>query len=90
LSRLNVPIIHGGSRAYYGPTMDAIQVPPREAFRSTEAYYSVLAHEGIHASGHPSRLDRKHKYKILEERAGDELIAEIGSVFVCAQLDISP
>jgi antirestriction protein ArdC len=60
---------HGGNRAYYSPTIDIIQMPPREAVRSTEAYYGVRSHEAINATGHPARLNREHRQKILTERA---------------------
>ena len=40
-------------------------------------------------TGHPLRLGRKHKCKVFEERPGAELVTEISSVFVCAQLGIS-
>ena len=44
-------IHHGGTRAFYRPSTDSIQLPPREAFIGTqtstpaEAYYSTLCHE---------------------------------------------
>jgi antirestriction protein ArdC len=36
---------HGGNMAYYAMQPDRIQMPPFEAFRDPEAYYSTLAHE---------------------------------------------
>jgi antirestriction protein ArdC len=44
---MNVPISHGGWRADYSPASDTIQVPLREALRSTEVQYGVLAHEAV-------------------------------------------
>ena len=47
-------ISHGGSRAFYRPSTDSIQLPPREAFTGSatstpaESYYSTLCHELIH------------------------------------------
>jgi antirestriction protein ArdC len=47
-------IHHGGGRAYYRPSTDSIQLPPREAFIGTptstpaESYYSTLCHERTH------------------------------------------
>lgn len=47
-------IAHGGMRAFYRPSTDSIQLPPREAFIGTststaaEAYYSTLLHELTH------------------------------------------
>ncbi len=38
-------IKHGGNRAYYAQELDYVQMPPFEAFRDAESYYSTLAHE---------------------------------------------
>ena len=64
-------------------------MPSRETFTgtktstSTEAYYSTLAHELIHWSGGATRLDRlKTGGKRSTEYAFEELVAELGSVFL--------
>ena len=89
-------IRHGGSRAYYQPSTDSIQLPPREAFTGSptrsagEAYYATLLHELTHWTSHASRCDRQ-----LGKRFGDqayaveELIAELGAAFLCAELGIA-
>jgi antirestriction protein ArdC len=47
-------INHGGTRAFYRPSTDSIQLPPREAFTGTptrtpaESYYATLCHELTH------------------------------------------
>jgi antirestriction protein ArdC len=47
-------IHHGGGRAFYRPSTDSIQLPPREAFIGSktstpaESYYSTLLHELTH------------------------------------------
>jgi antirestriction protein ArdC len=51
-------IRHGGNRAYYNIGSDFVQMPPFEAFRDAESYYTVLAHECTHWTRHKSRLDR--------------------------------
>src|SRR5712691_804913 len=51
-------IKHGGNRAYYAQELDYVQLPPFEAFRDAESYYSTLAHELSHWTKHPQRLDR--------------------------------
>ncbi len=38
-------IKHAGNRAYYAQELDYVQMPPFEAFRDAESYYSTLAHE---------------------------------------------
>lgn len=81
----------GGDRAFYrhDAPNDFIQVPERDAFVSSEAFYATLAHEHVHWSGHPSRLDRtKGKHFGDETYAREELVAELGSAFVLGHLGI--
>jgi antirestriction protein ArdC len=84
-------IAHGGNRAYYAPGEDRIQMPPYEAFETPEAYYATLAHETTHWTRHPSRLDRSFGQKRFGDDgyATEELVAELGSAFVCATLDLA-
>lgn len=80
---------HGGDRAFFVPALDYIQVPVRDSFVTSEAYYATLAHEHVHWSGHPSRLDRtKGKHFGDETYAREELVAELGSAFVLGYLGI--
>ncbi|QWW72477.1 ArdC family protein [Rhizobium sp. WYJ-E13] len=85
-------IRHGGSKAFYAPGPDIIQMPPIEAFRDVESYYATLAHEQIHWAGAAHRLNRDlSRYaKDRSERAREELIAELGAVFLAADLGIVP
>lgn len=85
-------IRHGGTQAYYSPVTDHIQMPPFETFRDVVSYYATLAHEEIHWAGAAHRLDRDlSRYaKDRSERAREELIAELGSCFLCADLGIVP
>jgi antirestriction protein ArdC len=83
---------HGGTMAYYNVSHDYVQMPPIEAFRDTEAYYATLAHEVTHATRHPMRLDRDFGRKRYgdEGYAMEELVAELGSAFLCADLELTP
>ena len=84
-------IRHGGSKAFYHPTNDFIQMPPFDAFRDPIAYYSTLAHESTHWTGHRSRLDRDLKGRFGDESyAAEELIAELGGAFLAATLGLTP
>ncbi|MGV1760577.1 ArdC family protein [Rhizobium sp. A22-96] len=85
-------IRHGGDKAFYAPGPDIIQMPPIETFRDVESYYATLAHEHIHWAGARHRLDRDlSRYtKDRSERAREELIAELGAVFLAADLGIAP
>jgi antirestriction protein ArdC len=84
-------IRHGGGMAYYAPRPDVVQMPPFESFRDAESYYAVLGHEMTHWTRHPSRLDRDFG----RQRHGDagyareELVAELGSAFLCADLGLA-
>jgi antirestriction protein ArdC len=83
---------HGGDKAFYAAGPDIIQMPPIETFRDVESYYATLAHEEIHWVGATHRLNRDlSRYaKDRTERAREELIAELGAVFLCADLGIVP
>ncbi len=67
-------------------------MPPPESFRDTESYYSVLGHETCHWTKHPSRLDRGLGRKRWgdEGYAMEELVAELGAAFLCADLELTP
>jgi antirestriction protein ArdC len=83
---------HGGDRAYYAQGEDYIRLPPIEAFRDAESHAATLAHELTHWTKHPKRLDRSFDQKRWgdEGYAMEELVAEIGSAFLCADLAITP
>jgi antirestriction protein ArdC len=85
-------IRHGGTMAYYSVTNDYVQMPPFESFRDAESYYATLAHEGTHWTRHPSRLDRDFGRKRFgdEGYAVEELVAELGSAFLSADLELTP
>jgi len=83
-------IVNGGNSAYYRMASDHIQMPSFEAFFNAQGYYATLAHESVHWTRHPSRLDRSFD----QQRYGDagyakeELVAELGAAFLCADLGL--
>lgn len=85
-------IVHGGAQAYYAHGSDHIQMPPFEAFHDAGSYYATLAHECTHWTKHEKRLDREFGRKRWgdEGYATEELVAELGSAFLCAALDLTP
>lgn len=85
-------INYGGTRAYYAAGPDRIQMPPIEAFRDAESFYSTLAHETTHWTKHDTRLQRDFGRKTWgdEGYAREELVAELGSAFLCADLELTP
>ncbi len=85
-------IRYRGSRAFYALEPDYIQVPVIEAFREPESFYATLAHEAAHWTRHSSRLDREFGRKAWgdEGYAREELVAELASAFLCADLSLTP
>lgn len=81
----------GGEAAFYRPDSDTVHIPPFKAFPDPEAYYAVLAHELVHWTGHSSRLDRDLTLGRFgdEAYAREELVAELGAAFVCADLGLT-
>jgi antirestriction protein ArdC len=85
-------IRHGGSRAFFSPSTDHIQMPSFETFRDAASYVAVLSHEHVHWTADARRVGRDlSRYaKDRSERAREELVAEIGSALLCADLGIVP
>ena len=85
-------IRHGGTRAYYAAGSDHVQMPPFETFRDAESHAATLAHELTHWTKHDSRLARDFgRVKWGDEGyAREELVAELGAAFLCADLGITP
>jgi len=81
----------GGDKAFYTPSRDIVQVPPQPAFHDQINFYRTVLHELTHATGHPSRLDRKLVTAFgTKDYAHEEMVAEMGSAFLCAALGIVP
>ena len=91
-SHVPVTLKHGGNRAYYAQELDYVQIPIIEAFRDAESYYATLGHEFIHGTKHPTRVARDFGRKTwgLEGYAREELVAELGSAFLGADLELTP
>lgn len=85
-------IRHGGVKAYYDPAGDFIRVPPIDTFQSAESYYATLGHEAVHWTRHASRLARDFGQKVRGDTgyAREELVAELGAAYLCADLDLAP
>jgi antirestriction protein ArdC len=85
-------IRHGGTRAYYAEGPDYVQMPPFETFRDAESHAATLAHELTHWTKHEKRLNRDMgRVRWGDEGyAKEELVAELGSAFLCADLEITP
>lgn len=80
---------HGGSRAFYAPGYDLIQLPDPSAFRDPASYAATKAHELAHWTGHPQRLAREFGRRFGDAAyAMEELVAELCAAFICADLRI--
>lgn len=81
----------GGDEAFYVPSQDYIQVPPQQAFREQINWYRTALHELGHWTAHSSRLGRFENEDLRGlPYAREELVAEMCSAFVCAELGIVP
>ena len=90
-AKTGATIRHGGNRAYYAPGLDVVQLPPPDAFRDAESYAATKAHELVHWTGHKSRNAREFGRRFGDQAyAFEELIAELGAAFLCADLGITP
>lgn len=92
-------IRHGGDRAFFSPALDYVALPNKADFYGSrtsspaESYYSTALHELTHWTGHKSRLDRldttlKGRFG-SESYAVEELVAELGAAFLCADLGVA-
>lgn len=84
-----IPIHLGSDRACYRVQADEIYMPLIGAFNSEKEYYSTLFHELVHSTSNPGRLNRDQTGKFGSEAyAREELIAELGSLYLCAELGL--
>ena len=91
LKRSGVTLKHQDNRAYYQDVGDYVNLPKFENFEPKEEYYSAAYHEIVHSTGIPSRLDRpdfNQYHYTRQHRSKEELTAEIGACFLCAQVGI--
>ncbi|HEY5367429.1 MAG TPA: zincin-like metallopeptidase domain-containing protein [Hanamia sp.] len=87
-------IVHKEQKAYYRIDTDIINMPKKKSFKSLEGYYSTLYHELVHSTGAEKRLGRKTLTDMVpfgsESYAMEELIAEMGSAYLCRFSGILP
>ena len=82
---------YGGNRAFYAPSGDFIQLPRLDAFRDAESFAATKAHELIHWAGAATRNAREFGARFGDRAyAFEELVAELGAAFLCADLGITP
>jgi antirestriction protein ArdC len=79
-----------GPQPSYSPLNDKIEMPTINHFNTSEDFYSVYLHEITHSTGHEKRLKRNLLDGAFnrEKYAKEELIAELGAAFLCAEVGI--
>jgi antirestriction protein ArdC len=79
-------IREGHGEACYIPSRDFISMPAFAGFKGADHLYNVAFHELTHWSGHKSRIDRDLKNRFgSRDYVAEELIAELGAAFLCAE-----
>lgn len=96
IAAIGADVRHGSQTAVYRRVGDYIEMPSPDMFISTvvssatEAYHAVLLHELTHWSGAAHRLDREFGKRFGDKAyAFEELIAELGSAFLCSAFRIT-
>ncbi|HRD76442.1 MAG TPA: zincin-like metallopeptidase domain-containing protein [Hyphomicrobiaceae bacterium] len=96
ISATGARIEHGGERAFYRPSADLITMPDEALFCGTEtmtrdeSWYAVVLHELTHWTAPKHRCDRDLSRRFDKcEVAAEELVAEIGSALLCAELGVT-
>lgn len=85
----------GGASACYHMTDDYIEMPHASRFRDTptssasEGLGATILHELVHWSGAKHRLARFEGAIRKEDVAAEELVAELGAAFLCADLGVT-
>lgn len=88
-TRSGVKTRHGGDRACYIPSLDVIHMPEAGAFADAGAYWATRLHEIVHSTGHQTRCNRDLSGRFGDESyAAEELVAELGSAFLSAELGL--
>lgn len=76
-------LVHETQQGFYSPSKDLVNLPEADTFLTPEGYYATLFHEIVHSTHHKTRLGERNI-----GRAAEELVAEIGCAFLCADAGI--
>jgi len=79
------PVIDNNFRGqgFYKPATNSICIPPIDQITNPNSYYEVIFHELIHWTGKDLKRESSNDYK-SDEYAFEELVAEIGSSYLCS------
>jgi antirestriction protein ArdC len=88
------PVIYTGPQASYNLLKDTITMPSLYKFKKYEDFFATLFHEFIHSTGNVKRLWRLWMQQVehygSESYSREELVAELGSMFLCHEAGITP
>jgi antirestriction protein ArdC len=76
-------------RAFYNPQDDFIVTPLDTQFETPAGWFATVAHEHTHWTKPEARANRQKVKDGRDEYAFEELVAELGSVFLCNQHGIA-
>lgn len=89
LDATGAKVTAGGGHACYIPSEDRIEMPLAGTFDSADSFWSTQLHELVHWTGAPTRCGRDLTGRFgASAYAMEELIAEMGAAFLCADLGI--
>ncbi|EQA6227941.1 ArdC family protein [Enterobacter ludwigii] len=90
IARTGANITERGVKAFYRPATDEIYLPDRFRFEDAANFYATGLHELVHWTGAKHRLNREKGGRFGSEKyAFEELIAELGSAFLMADLGVT-
>lgn len=90
MEKCGAHISERGNAAYFRPATDEVVLPERHLFNDAANFYATAMHELTHWSGGKTRLARKMEGRFgTESYAFEELIAELGSAFLMADLGVA-
>lgn len=79
----------GGTPPCYVPALDRVHMPPRATYHTEGGFYGDLLHELVHWTGAKHRLAREQAKRWGDQAyAYEELVAEIGSAFLCTDFGV--
>jgi hypothetical protein len=86
-------VLSDSPHAFYSPVGDEVQMCAARYCVSDERYHETLLYELTHSTGHRTRLNRFEEDGCTyafgsKSHAVEELVAEIGSAFLCARAGI--
>ncbi len=75
-------------KGFYRPSTHSICIPSIDQFSNPDSYYDVLFHELIHWTAKDLKRESDHNYG-SDSYSFEELVAEIGSSYLCAMSGIN-